>query len=156
MSMTFKQLIENVKHFHDTIVKCDIDQRTDAFLNEYGHFAKGPLFANTRGRGYRICHRGEFRLDLLKEELSELEEGIHSGDQIKVADALGDLLYVLVGTAIEFDIPLEEVFNEVHRSNMTKLPRQPDDIKGRIRDKGHAYVPPDLASVLSTYDKESR
>ena len=61
------------------------------------------------------------RLALMDEELAEVREAIASGDVIKVAKELADLLYVTFGAGVEFGIPLHDVFTEVHRSNMSKL-----------------------------------
>jgi len=67
-------------------------------------------------------------------------------NKVKVADALGDLLYVVYGAALEWGIPLDDVVAEIHRSNMTK------DVGATRADgkitKGPGYEPPDLAAVL--------
>lgn len=60
------------------------------------------------------------RVKLIQEELTELAEGFKNSDVVEVADALGDLLYVVLGAAVTCGINLEPVFHEVHRSNMTK------------------------------------
>lgn len=59
--------------------------------------------------------------NLILEELAELAESYRRTDLIEIADALGDLLYVVLWNADLCGIDLEPVFNEVHRSNMTKL-----------------------------------
>lgn len=59
---------------------------------------------------------------LIQEETGELLEGMQQGDAVAVADALGDLLYVVIGTAVSFGIDLEPVWNEIQRSNMAKFP----------------------------------
>lgn len=102
--------------------------------------------------------RRVLRMDLITEECMELIDalGLHTGDGVisvgppdvvKVADALADLLYVTVGAALEWGIPLDRVFAEVHRSNMTKTPgtKRGD---GKIL-KGAGYEPPRIAEVLS-------
>ena len=63
----------------------------------------------------------KLRLELIKEEWSELSVALFSGDIVETADALADMLYVLLGTAVTCGIDLGPVFTEVHRSNMTKL-----------------------------------
>jgi predicted HAD superfamily Cof-like phosphohydrolase len=65
------------------------------------------------------CH---LRLALLKEELLELEEAIHAGDLVAVADAFCDLQYVLTGAVLEFGMgaKFKDLFDEVQRSNMSK------------------------------------
>ena len=61
------------------------------------------------------------RLDLIKEELNELEEAIKKNDLVEVADALTDILYVTYGAGHAFGINLDSCFDEVQRSNMSKL-----------------------------------
>lgn len=91
------------------------------------------------------------RIHLIAEEgVAELALAIAERDRVKVADALADLAYVLFGTAVTYGIPLQEVFEEVHRSNMTKAVRRPGDT--RLRDKGASYVPADVAGVLESAD----
>ncbi len=57
------------------------------------------------------------------EELAEWIEAHVAGDIVEAADALGDRLYVLLGDAVAAGLPLERVFDEVHRSNLTKASR---------------------------------
>lgn len=64
--------------------------------------------------------RKQFRADLLVEELAETLEALHHDDIVEVADGLADLIYVAIGMALEFGIPLHKVWGEVHRSNMDK------------------------------------
>jgi len=86
------------------------------------------------------------RVHLIAEELAELALAIANKNQVGVADALADLAYVVLGAAVTYNIPLEEVFQEVHRSNMTKAVRGDEDT--RLRSKGAGYTPPDIAGVL--------
>lgn len=62
----------------------------------------------------------ELRLALIAEEMRELKEALETDDLVEVADAVADLLYVVVGAGLCYGIPMEEVFAEVHRSNMTR------------------------------------
>jgi len=64
------------------------------------------------------CADRELREQLIDEELKELKGAVTLTD---VADALGDLLYVVYGAAVTYGINLEPIFAEIHRSNMTKL-----------------------------------
>lgn len=66
--------------------------------------------------------RQNLRVDLIREELEELEEAIINNDIVEVADALCDLMYVVTGSVLEFGLGdcFKELFDEVHRSNMTK------------------------------------
>ena len=61
------------------------------------------------------------RLDLIEEEVQELREGMGKASLLEIADALTDILYVVYGAGHTFGIDLDECYNEVHRSNMTKL-----------------------------------
>jgi NTP pyrophosphatase (non-canonical NTP hydrolase) len=97
----------------------------------------------------------ELRVHLIAEEFGELLTAMLSGNELLTLDALADLTYVVVGTAVTFDLPLPAAFEEVHRSNMTKE-RQPDDPSAdRVRAKGPNYDPPDLVTVLQDHRKDS-
>ena len=63
----------------------------------------------------------KLRLDLILEEVKELQEALEANDIVEVADALGDIAYVVYGAALTFGIPLDEVVDEIHRSNLSKL-----------------------------------
>lgn len=87
----------------------------------------------------------ELRAKLIAEELKEYIEACEAGDLVAIADALGDLEYVLLGTAVTHGIQLQPVFREVHRSNMTKDALDPVTKKG---GKGPGYQAPCIAAVL--------
>lgn len=95
------------------------------------------------------------RAHLLAEECGECILAMAQGDEIKALDGLTDLLYVLLGTALTFEWPLEEAFGEVHRSNLTKVKQETDASKDRVREKGAAYQPPNLEAVLALAKKGS-
>lgn len=68
--------------------------------------------------------------------------------QIELADALADSLYVIFGTCVSMGIPIDEVFEEVHRSNMTKsMEKDTKAIKGKTI-KGPNYDPPNLRKII--------
>lgn len=97
--------------------------------------------------------RRDLWVQLLEEEVAEFAEALSRQDLVAVADALGDCLYVLVGASLAFGIPLEDVFREIHRSNMTKdvianLGGSDGSMEVKLR-KGARYVAPDLKSLLS-------
>jgi predicted HAD superfamily Cof-like phosphohydrolase len=73
--------------------------------------------------------RTGLRVSLIQEELNELKEAIEKNDIVEVADALADLQYVLSGTILEFGMKdkFTDIFNEVHRSNMTKACKTEDE-----------------------------
>lgn len=86
---------------------------------------------------------------LLREEFREYEEAEIADNVVEVADALADMVYVICGTALSYGIPLDAVFNEVHRSNMTKcvdgkVQRRND---GKIL-KPETYEPPNISAIL--------
>lgn len=90
-----------------------------------------------------------YRLHLIAEEAAELAKSLRAGDRVAAADALADLLYVVIGTAESYGLPWLELLEEVHRSNMTKQLRTADNI--RMRDKGPDYRPPNISQVLDQY-----
>jgi len=90
------------------------------------------------------------RLRLIHEEVHELVEGIRNEDIVEVADALTDILYVVYGAGHAFGINLDKCFDEVQRSNMTKV--MPDgkvvkNAEGKVM-KPETYEEPNLQEVL--------
>jgi predicted HAD superfamily Cof-like phosphohydrolase len=61
------------------------------------------------------------RIKLIEEEWRETKKAMEDQDIVEIADGLADLLYVVFGTAVAYGIPIDEVFREVHRSNMSKV-----------------------------------
>ncbi len=103
-----------------------------------------------------IANLGEdknlLRFNLMKEENEEYLEAANNNDLIEVADALGDMLYILCGTIIEHGMQhkIEEVFNEIQRSNMSKLGANGKPIyreDGKVL-KGPNYFKPDIKKIL--------
>jgi predicted HAD superfamily Cof-like phosphohydrolase len=89
----------------------------------------------------------ELRMRLLYEELAEMDIAFLSRDLTETADALGDLLYVLLGAAVACGIDLEPIFQEVHRSNMSKFIDGHRDPGGKWI-KGPSYSPANLKPIL--------
>jgi predicted HAD superfamily Cof-like phosphohydrolase len=92
------------------------------------------------------------RYKLMREENEEYLEAANNNDIIEVADALGDMLYILCGTIIEHGMQhvIEDVFEEIQRSNMSKLgadgkPIYRDD--GKVL-KGPNYFSPNFEKIL--------
>ena len=93
----------------------------------------------------------KLRIDLIKEELEELTEAMQNKDLLEVADALTDILYVTYGAGHAFGINLDECFNEVQNSNMSKLGEDGKPIyneSGTVM-KGPNYFRPDLSKFVS-------
>ena len=88
----------------------------------------------------------QLRVRLIQEEFDELKEAIATGNLAAVAKEMADLLYVTYGTAVSYGIDMEPVFQEVHRSNMSK-------IGGYKRADGKwvkppTYSPADIDSII--------
>jgi predicted HAD superfamily Cof-like phosphohydrolase len=94
----------------------------------------------------------KLRFDLMAEENEEYLEAAKENDVIEVADALGDMLYILCGTILEHGMQykIEEVFNEIQRSNMSKLGANGKPIyreDGKVM-KGPNYFKPNILEIL--------
>lgn len=92
------------------------------------------------------------RFNLLKEENEEYLEACKRGDLVEIADALGDLLYITYGTILKHGLQhkIEEVFDEIHRSNMSKLDENGMPIfreDGKVL-KSKNYFRPDIKRIL--------
>ena len=91
------------------------------------------------------------RFNLIKEELNELKVALNNKDLIEVADALTDILYVTYGAGHAFGIDLDKCFEEVQKSNMSKLNLNGKPIynqEGKVM-KGPNYFKPDLKKFLN-------
>lgn len=117
------------------------------------------------------CERIHLRLNLIAEEFTELigaaygtkaretleaawkkacEQDDGTRDTVEVADALGDLIYVIYGASLEFGLPMEKVLAEIQASNLSKLGADGKPIyreDGKVM-KGPNYFPPDIKKVL--------
>ena len=92
----------------------------------------------------------KLRYELIKEELDELNQAIKDKDLKEVADALTDILYVTYGAGHAFGINLDECFDEVQKSNMSKLGADGKPIyneNGKVM-KGPNYFKPNLNKFL--------
>jgi predicted HAD superfamily Cof-like phosphohydrolase len=100
-------------------------------------------------KDYVLCHK------LMDEENNEYLEACNNQDIVEIADALGDQLYVLLGTLIKhgLDDKIEDIFFEIHNSNMSKLDKDGKpihDANGKAK-KSDQYYPPNIKRVL--YDE---
>lgn len=96
--------------------------------------------------------RNLLRFNLMKEENEEYFEAAENNDLVEVADALGDMLYILAGTIIEHGMQhkIVEVFDEIQRSNMSKLGEDGKPIyreDGKVL-KGPNYFKPNIGKIL--------
>lgn len=128
--MSLKEKIMKVKAFHDAFGIKNADQFT---VNE---------------------EDSEFQLryNLLKEENEEYLKACNEGDLVEVADALGDQLYIIFGTLLKHGLQdkIDEVFDEIQRSNMSKLGADGNPIyraDGKVL-KGPNYFKPDISDIL--------
>ncbi|MBK9760512.1 MAG: nucleoside triphosphate pyrophosphohydrolase family protein [Flavobacteriales bacterium] len=93
------------------------------------------------------------RYTLMREENEEYLEAANRGDLVEVADALGDMLYILCGTILKHGLQdkIAEVFEEIQRSNMSKLDADGKPIyreDGKVL-KSDRYFRPDIAAILA-------
>ena len=121
------------------------------------NFSKVGIFMKTFGQEVKNKHSfstdkiNKLRLDLIKEELSELTDAMNNKDLLEVADALTDILYVTYGAGHAFGIDLDKCFDEVQNSNMSKLDENGKPIyneNGKVM-KGPNYFKPDLSKFVN-------
>ena len=125
----YKQL-NSVKEFH-TVYKIGFKQEPTASLGD---------------------EKNLLRFNLMKEENEEYLEAVTNNNLTEIADALGDMLYILCGTIIEHGLQdkIEAVFDEIQRSNMSKLDDFGNPIyreDGKVM-KGPNYFRPDIDKIL--------
>ena len=120
------------------------------------NFEKVGIFMKTFGQDVKQSSSfstdkiNTLRVSLIKEELDELIEAINKKDLVEVADALTDILYVTYGAGHAFGINLDDCFEEVQNSNMSKLNKDGKPIynnKGKVM-KGPNYFKPDLNKFI--------
>ena len=120
------------------------------------NFNKVGIFMKTFGQevkdkpSFSTEKINKLRIDLIKEELDELSEAMKNNDLLEVADALTDILYVTYGAGHAFGINLDNCFEEVQLSNMSKLGSDGNPIyndQGKVM-KGPDYFKPDLSKFI--------
>jgi predicted HAD superfamily Cof-like phosphohydrolase len=129
--MTLREVIAEVEKFHDAF----------GIKNHYK-----PEIKLTEAE----C---ELRFNLMKEENEEYLEAAKRADIVEIADALGDQLYILCGTILRHGLQekIVEVFQEIQRSNMSKLDKDGNPIyreDGKVM-KSELYFRPDIQSILA-------
>lgn len=124
-----------------------IEQSVLEFHKKYGHYVADHPTTNVPTEVTVL------RRKLIFEELDELMEGLALGNLREIADGAADLIYVVVGTCISYGIPIDRIFDEVHRSNMTKTPSKAENGEkyGTKTPKGPDYVAPDVEGILSNW-----
>lgn len=128
---TLIQKIDSVKEFHD-LFKIGSREIPEGNIDE---------------AEYMLRHR------LMQEENEEYLEACRRGDLVEIADALGDKLYILFGSILKHGLQhkIEEVFDEIHRSNLSKLDDSGQPVfreDGKIM-KSNNYFKPDIKKILS-------
>ena len=120
------------------------------------NFSKVGIFMKTFGQevknkpSFSTDKINQLRINLIQEELEELKKAIEENDILEVADALTDILYVTYGAGHAFGVDLDRCFDEVQKSNMSKL----DELGKPIYDKdgkvmkGPLYVKPNLKTII--------
>jgi len=102
-------------------------------------------------------HEFEFRSRFMREELDEYEDAVAEGDLAKAADALVDLVYVVLGTAHLHRFPFDEVFAEVQAANMRKVRASSaeESRRGSALDvvKPEGWTSPDVEGVLRRHSR---
>ena len=97
----------------------------------------------------------QLRYDLMKEENEEYLQACKDGDVVEIADALGDMLYIWCGSVLKHGMQdvMEEIFNEIQRSNMSKLDSNGKPIfreDGKVL-KGENYFKPNLKAIIERH-----
>ena len=117
--------------------------KVGTFMKTFGQEVKtNPSFSSDK--------INKLRIDLIKEELDELQEAMKNNDLLEVADALTDILYVTYGAGHAFGINLDKCFEEVQKSNMSKLGKDGKPIfndSGKVM-KGPDYFKPNLSKFI--------
>ena len=120
------------------------------------NFEKVGLFMKTFGQdvknkpGFSSEKINNLRISLINEELEELKQAMKNNDLKEVVDALTDILYVAYGAGHAFGVNLDKCFDEVQKSNMSKLGEDGKPIyneAGKVM-KGPNYFKPDLSKFL--------
>ena len=120
------------------------------------NFEKVGMFMTTFGQevktkpGLSSEKINNLRINLINEELEEFKQAVKNNDLKEVIDALTDILYVTYGAGHAFGVNLDECFDEVQKSNMSKLDKNGKPIynaDGKVM-KGPNYFKPDLLKFI--------
>lgn len=134
----------------------DYEAAVKAFQIKYRHFQPPPGEPTFDIRS----DIKDLRMRLIHEEFDEMLTGYAQGDLVEFADGAADLIYVLIGSCTAFGIPINRVFQEVHRSNMTKTVPEGDGSGGTKyavkTPKGKDYIPPDIFGILFHSNRQTK
>ncbi len=128
--ISFSDIIKHVEKFHDSFgIKNNYEPTAQLTESDY-----------------------QLRYNLMKEENEEYLDAVKDGDLVEIADALGDQLYILCGTILKHGLQhkITEVFEEIQRSNMSKLDADGKPIyraDGKVM-KSDLYFKPDIAGII--------
>jgi predicted HAD superfamily Cof-like phosphohydrolase len=121
-------------------------------IDKVAHFHEIFEIGNNNTPTLLSENENQLRYNLLKEENEEYLEACKAGNMVEIADALGDILYITFGTIMRHGLQhkMQEVFDEIQRSNMSKLD---DNGKPIFREDGkilksNNYFRPDIKSIL--------
>ena len=118
-------------------------KKVKTFMETFGQEVKNkPSFSSEK--------INNLRYDLIKEELDEFKQALNNKDLLEVADALTDILYVTYGAGHAFGIDLDKCFDEVQKSNMSKLDEHGKPIYNEVGKvmKGPKYFKPNLKKFI--------
>lgn len=133
-----------------------MEATTNTLIHKIKHVEKFHDVFKIGNRYTPVAEIGEseymLRYNLIKEENEEYLEACKNGDLVEIADALGDQLYILFGTILRHGLQhkIDEVFDEIQRSNMSKLDEKGQPIfreDGKIM-KSNLYFKPNIKSIL--------
>lgn len=130
-SLRFKEIIDKVRDFHEA----------------FGIENAQNMTSDPKKTEYELRHR------LMMEENDEYLEAAKDADIKEIADAVGDMLYILCGTILKHGLEdkIEPLFEEIHRSNMSKLDKNGKPIyreDGKIL-KSERYFKPDIMKIIN-------
>lgn len=156
----------DVKEFMEAVGQEAPDELTQRGVppdHEHYRLVNGSQELDSRARLLSLgTHLASLRARLVLEEASELLDALAADDLVQIADAVVDICYVAIGTAIAYGISLPEVWEAVQEANMAKLSLTPEgefvalkDENGKII-KPEGWVPPDVAAVLDRQRRGER
>ncbi len=130
---------------------------TSSWIDDVARFHEVTDAPDLKVPAFPVVERCQLRKDLVAEETKEMLKGLMRRDLVEVADGIVDAIYVLVGTALEFGLPMQALWDEVQRSNMAKAVEQPDGTFKVVRRadgkilKPEGWTPPDIEGVLRAH-----